>query len=108
MFVCLLTTSEFCIILHNLIFSSVPFFSLAKIENFKNKVFDKLTEKDKKVLEIGIGTGPNMRYFAARNVNVTLLGLDPNPKMKKYARKAAVRAGLNPKNFRFMQGVSIA
>ncbi|XP_013652328.1 putative methyltransferase-like protein 7A isoform X1 [Brassica napus] len=79
-----------------------------EIENFKNKVFDKLTEKDKKVLEIGIGTGPNMRYFAARNVNVTLLGLDPNPKMKKYARKAAVRAGLNPKNFRFMQGVGEA
>ncbi|KAL0664587.1 hypothetical protein Bca4012_101425 [Brassica carinata] len=61
-----------------------------EIENFKNKVFDELTTKDEKVLEIGIGTGPNMRYFAARNVNVTLLGLDPNPKMKKYARKAAV------------------
>uniref|UniRef100_M4CJK4 DNA (cytosine-5-)-methyltransferase n=1 Tax=Brassica campestris TaxID=3711 RepID=M4CJK4_BRACM len=80
----------------------------SKIENFKNKVFDELTTKDEKVLEIGIGTGPNMRYFAARNVNVTLLGLDPNPKMKKYARKAAVRAGLNPKNFRFMQGVGEA
>ncbi|CAG7904177.1 unnamed protein product [Brassica rapa] len=79
-----------------------------EIENFKNKVFDELTTKDEKVLEIGIGTGPNMRYFAARNVNVTLLGLDPNPKMKKYARKAAVRAGLNPKNFRFMQGVGEA
>ncbi|KAL0701270.1 hypothetical protein Bca4012_057392 [Brassica carinata] len=79
-----------------------------EIENFKNKLFDKLTAKDEKVLEIGIGTGPNMRYFAARNVNVTLLGLDPNPKMKKYARKAAVRAGLNPKNFIFKKGVGEA
>lgn len=70
-------------------------------------MFDKLTAKDEKVLEIGIGTGPNMRYFAARNVNVNLIGLDPNPKMNRYARKAAVRSGLNPKNFRFMQGVSI-
>lgn len=28
-----------------------------EIEIFKNKVFDKLTAKDEKVLEIGIGTG---------------------------------------------------
>jgi len=72
------------------------------------KIFDKLSEKAEKVLEIGIGTGPNMRYYAARNSNVTLYGLDPNPKMKKYARKSATKAGLKPKNFRFKQGVGEA
>ncbi|CAH2066378.1 unnamed protein product [Thlaspi arvense] len=78
------------------------------IEDFKIKVFENLTSKAGKVLEIGIGTGFNMRYYAARNVNVTVLGLDPNPEMKKYARKSAKRAGLRPKNFRFKQGVGEA
>jgi ubiquinone/menaquinone biosynthesis C-methylase UbiE len=82
--------------------------SLVKIEDCKVKIFDKLSEKAEKVLEIGIGTGPNMRYYAARNSNVTLYGLDPNPKMKKYARKSATKAGLKPKNFRFKQGVGEA
>lgn len=71
-------------------------------------MFDKLTTKAEKVLEIGIGTGPNMRYFAARNINVTLFGLDPNPKAKKYARKSATKAGLKTRNFRFKQGVGEA
>jgi len=79
-----------------------------EIEDCKVKIFDKLSEKAEKVLEIGIGTGPNMRYYAARNSNVTLYGLDPNPKMKKYARKSATKAGLKPKNFRFKQGVGEA
>lgn len=80
-------------------------FFFGKIEACKVKVFDKLSEKTERVLEIGIGSGPNMRYYAARNSNVTLYGLDPNPKMK-YARKSATKAGLKPKNFRFKQGVS--
>ena len=36
-----------------------------------------------------MGRGPNMRHYAARNVNITVHGVDPNPKMKKYTRKAA-------------------
>lgn len=72
------------------------------------KVFDKLTAEVEKVLEIGIGTGPNMRYYAARNINVTVLGLDPNLKMKKLARKSATKAGLKSKHFRFKQGVSFS
>ncbi|EFH63500.1 hypothetical protein ARALYDRAFT_315955 [Arabidopsis lyrata subsp. lyrata] len=82
--------------------------STREIEACKVKVFDKLSEKAERVLEIGIGSGPNMRYYAARNSNVTLYGLDPNPKMKKYARKSATKAGLKPKNFRFKQGVGEA
>lgn len=71
-------------------------------------IFDKLTLKAEKVLEIGIGTGPNMKYYAARNINVTVLGLDPNPKMKKYARISAAKAGFKPKHFKFKQGVSFS
>lgn len=86
----------------------VPLFLLwQKIDNCKIKVFDKLTSKAEKVLEIGIGTGPNMSYYADCNLNVTLYGLDPNPEMKWYARKSAVKAGLKPKNFKFKQGVSL-
>ncbi|XP_023643281.1 methyltransferase-like protein 7A isoform X2 [Capsella rubella] len=79
-----------------------------EIEDCKEKVFNKLSEKAEKVLEIGIGSGPNMRYYAARNANLNLLGLDPNPKMKKYSRKSAAKAGLKPKNFKFKQGVGEA
>ncbi|XP_010511988.1 PREDICTED: methyltransferase-like protein 7A isoform X1 [Camelina sativa] len=79
-----------------------------EIEDCKVKVFDKLSEKAEKVLEIGIGSGPNMRYYAASNANLTLYGLDPNPKMKKYARKSAAKAGFKPKSFRFKQGVGEA
>ncbi|CAA7019527.1 unnamed protein product [Microthlaspi erraticum] len=79
-----------------------------EIDNCKIKVFDKLTAKAEMVLEIGIGTGSNMSYYADCNLNVTLYGLDPNPKMKKYLRKSAAKAGLKPKNFKFKQGVGEA
>uniref|UniRef100_A0A1J3E0D5 Methyltransferase-like protein 7A n=1 Tax=Noccaea caerulescens TaxID=107243 RepID=A0A1J3E0D5_NOCCA len=79
-----------------------------EIDHCKIKVFDKLTAKAEKVLEIGIGRGPNMSYYAASNLNVTLYGLDPNPEIKWYARKSAVKAGLKPKNFKFKQGVGEA
>ncbi|VVA94610.1 unnamed protein product [Arabis nemorensis] len=79
-----------------------------EIEDCKMKAFDKLTVKVEKVLEIGIGTGPNMKYYPARNINITVVGLDPNPKMKKYARKSAAKAGFKPKHFKFKPGVGEA
>ncbi|CAN8239063.1 unnamed protein product [Cochlearia groenlandica] len=79
-----------------------------EIEDCKIKIFDKLPANSEKVLEIGIGTGPNMRYYAACNLNITILGLDPNLNMKKYARKSAKKAGLKHKHFKFKQGVGEA
>ncbi|VVA94611.1 unnamed protein product [Arabis nemorensis] len=79
----------------------------AEIADHKKKLFDNLTGKAEKVLEIGVGTGPNLKYYA-HNENVFVYGMDPNQKMEKYACESAKEAGLKPENFRFMQGVGEA
>ncbi|RID55200.1 hypothetical protein BRARA_G02477 [Brassica rapa] len=79
----------------------------AEIAGYKRKLFDNLTAKAERVLEIGVGTGPNLKYYAS-NENVCVFGMDPNQKMEKYACEAAREAGLKPENFRFMQGVGEA
>ncbi|XP_031475391.1 uncharacterized protein LOC116247368 isoform X3 [Nymphaea colorata] len=77
-------------------------FHRKKISGYKEKLFNSLEGENKKVLELGIGTGPNIGYYA--NVpNVTVYGVDPNKQMEKYAKAAALRAGLPPSNFYFTQ-----
>lgn len=46
-----------------------------------------------KVLEVGIGTGLNLRHYDHAKV-CTLCGLDPAPQMHRLARKRAQQAGL--------------
>lgn len=78
---------------------------LRKIAGYKSELFANLKGKPGKVLEIGIGTGPNLRYYAGNN-DVEVIGIDPNRKMEKYAKAAAVDAGLPFPNFKFIQAVS--
>lgn len=75
-----------------------------KISGYKAELFANLKGKAQKVLEIGIGTGPNLRYYAG-NDGVQVFGVDPNRKMEKYAKAAAATAGLPPPNFKFIQAV---
>lgn len=70
------------------------------------KLFDNLVGKADKVLEIGIGTGPNFKYYTAIP-NVSVLGVDPNAKMESYARKSAAEAGLKSEDFRFIHAVTL-
>ncbi|ESR51960.1 methyltransferase 11 domain-containing protein [Citrus sinensis] len=79
----------------------------AEVAGYKSQLFDNLRGKAKKVLEIGIGTGPNLKYYAA-DTDVQVLGVDPNRKMEKYAQTAAVAAGLPLTNFKFLQAVGEA
>ncbi|KAJ4884260.1 S-adenosyl-L-methionine-dependent methyltransferases superfamily protein [Raphanus sativus] len=79
----------------------------AEIAGYKRKLFNNLTAKAEKVLEIGVGTGPNLKYYAS-NENVCVFGMDPNQKMEKYACESARETGLKPETFRFMQGVGEA
>lgn len=58
------------------------------------------------MLEIGIGTGPNLKYYA-NDPNIQVFGVDPNIKMEKYAQAAAVATGLPLTNFKFLQAVCI-
>ncbi|GMN41882.1 hypothetical protein TIFTF001_011104 [Ficus carica] len=79
----------------------------AEISGYKSELFANLKGKARKVLEIGIGTGPNLRYYAG-NDGFQVFGVDPNRKMEKYAKAAAVAAGLPPANFEFIQAVGEA
>lgn len=77
---------------------------MGKIAGYKSELFSNLRGKARNVLEIGIGTGPNLRYYAGDN-GVQVIGVDPNRKMEKYAKAAAIEAGLPVPNFKFIQAV---
>lgn len=79
----------------------------AEIAAYKSQLFTNLRGKAKKILEIGIGTGPNLKYYA-NDADVEVFGVDPNGKMERYAQEAAEAAGLLPANFKFIQAVGEA
>lgn len=76
-----------------------------KIAGYKSQIFGNLLENANKILELGIGTGPNLKYYASNGINV--VGVDPNQKMEKYAKAAAASTGLPPEKFKFIQAVCI-
>ncbi|KAM0936439.1 putative methyltransferase type 11, S-adenosyl-L-methionine-dependent methyltransferase [Dioscorea sansibarensis] len=80
----------------------------AQISGYKAKLFPHLIGNSKRVLELGVGTGPNFKYYARADKDLNVIGIDPNKKMEKYARKAAAAAGLSPASFSFIQGVGEA
>lgn len=77
-----------------------------QISDYKMKLFDNLVGKAEKVLEIGIGTGPNFKYYTAIP-NLSVIGIDPNARMESYARKSAEEAGLKPEDFTFIHAVTL-
>eukprot|EP00262_Sarcandra_glabra_P015710 TRINITY_DN4907_c0_g1_i1.p1 TRINITY_DN4907_c0_g1~~TRINITY_DN4907_c0_g1_i1.p1 ORF type:complete len:360 (-),score=37.15 TRINITY_DN4907_c0_g1_i1:462-1541(-) len=79
----------------------------AVIAGYKKKLFTHLRGENKKVLELGVGTGPNLKYYASA-AGVSVFGVDPNKKMQKYAQAAAVAAGLPLEHFNFIQAVGEA
>ncbi|CAK7326108.1 unnamed protein product [Dovyalis caffra] len=79
----------------------------AEVAAYKSQLFSNLRGKAKKVLEIGIGTGPNLKYYA-NDADIQVFGVDPNTKMEKYAQEAAAAAGLPLSNFEFIQAVGEA
>ncbi|KAM7250781.1 hypothetical protein ACFE04_022664 [Oxalis oulophora] len=81
----------------------------AEVAGLKTRLFSNLKGKAKNVMEIGIGTGPNLQYYAGGgdDDDVKVFGLDPNEKMEKYAQAAAVAAGLRQSNFDFIHAFVI-
>ncbi|XP_028761995.1 methyltransferase-like protein 7A [Neltuma alba] len=74
----------------------------------RSEIFSSLMRgKAQKILEVGIGTGPNLFYYA-RNSDVQVVGIDPNQTMENCARSAAISAGLPPSNFEFIRAVGEA
>ncbi|XBH80195.1 hypothetical protein VPH35_105986 [Triticum aestivum] len=79
----------------------------AEIAQYKSNLFSQLSVAGENILELGVGTGPNLKYYAsADGVNVT--GVDPNMYMEEYSRAAANSAGLPQSNFTFRRGVAEA
>ncbi|KAI4328464.1 hypothetical protein L6164_020817 [Bauhinia variegata] len=76
----------------------------AEVARYKSQVFSDLRGNAQKVLEIGIGTGPNLKYYA-NDSDTQVIGIDPNAKMEKYALKSAESAGLPLSNFKFIHAV---
>ncbi|XP_051122182.1 uncharacterized protein LOC127245390 [Andrographis paniculata] len=79
----------------------------AEVAGYKSEILSNLRGKVGEVVEIGVGTGPNLKYYAD-DPNVRVFGIDPNKKMEKYALAAAEAAGLPASNFTFLQGVGEA
>jgi cyclopropane fatty-acyl-phospholipid synthase-like methyltransferase len=75
-----------------------------QIAGYKAKLFSQVTVAGKNILELGVGTGPNFKYYA-NETGVNVIGVDPNKHMEDYARTAAVSAGLPSSNFTFRRGV---
>lgn len=77
-----------------------------KIAGYKLQLFENLKgQAAANILEVGIGTGPNLKYYGNVGSGVTVVGVDPNKKMEKYAKAAALASGLPPTNFKFIQAV---
>ncbi|KAF7123934.1 hypothetical protein RHSIM_Rhsim12G0064600 [Rhododendron simsii] len=80
----------------------------AQVAGYKSLIFANVRGKAETVLEIGIGTGPNLKYYASDNSGVRVFGIDPNKKMEKYAQAAALNVGLPPADFKFIHAVAEA
>lgn len=64
-----------------------------------------MDENVKTVMELGIGTGPNLMYYGGRPWVSKVIGVDPNEKMAPYAEAAASAVGLQPSQFQFLHAV---
>jgi ubiquinone/menaquinone biosynthesis C-methylase UbiE len=56
-----------------------------------------------RVLEIGIGTGPNLSYYPLGS-GVSITGVDPNPYMLPYLRSNAVQLGWPEDRLEWVEG----
>ncbi|XP_002985991.2 methyltransferase-like protein 7A isoform X1 [Selaginella moellendorffii] len=79
----------------------------AEAAKYKEKLFESLRQRSAAttVLELGVGTGPNLKYYARSGSGMSVIGIDPNEKMEKYARAAAADAGLSNSQFKFIHAV---
>ena len=78
---------------------------LVQVAPYKDVLFSILPRDtpELQILELGIGTGPNLRYYARPGVHVT--SVDPNPAMRPFALASASRALIDPHQLAFLDGV---
>ncbi|KAG6553838.1 hypothetical protein Mapa_004755 [Marchantia paleacea] len=77
----------------------------AGVGDYKRELFRKLDDSIEQVLELGIGTGPNLKYYGSKSGIQKVIGVDPNSQMAKFCSSAALNAGLSQSQFEFIHGV---
>lgn len=60
------------------------------------------------VLELGIGTSPNLPFMVQQQQNLTITGVDPNKAMWPYAEGAAASVGLAPQQLQLVDADATA
>lgn len=77
----------------------------SQVASLKQLLFQDLRETSgsMEILELGMGTGPNLALYAHPGVHVT--AIDPNSAMRPFAQEAAKKANMSPSQLSFFIGV---
>jgi ubiquinone/menaquinone biosynthesis C-methylase UbiE len=78
---------------------------VGKMAGYKKQLFDHLDDNVRSIVEVGVGTGPNLKFYGGRPHIEKVIGVDPNERMARFAEQAALDVGLAPSQFKFLQGV---
>jgi ubiquinone/menaquinone biosynthesis C-methylase UbiE len=78
---------------------------VGKMAGYKKQLFDHLDDNVRSIVEVGVGTGPNLKFYGGRPHIEKVIGVDPNERMARFAEQAALDVGLAPSQFKFLHGV---
>lgn len=76
--------------------------SLSEVVAFKSALFSNNVQANDQVLEIGIGSGPNLKYYGRRAS--TISALEPNRAFDEYILESAAAAKVSPSKMKIVPG----
>lgn len=76
--------------------------SLSEVVSFKSDLFSNNVQANDKVLEIGVGSGPNLKYYGSKAS--TISALEPNRAFDEFILESAVAAKVSPNKMRIVPG----
>ena len=76
--------------------------SLSEVVAFKSDLFSNNIQANDKILEIGVGSGPNLKYYGSKAS--TISALEPNRAFDEFILESAVAAKVSPNKMRIVPG----
>ena len=76
--------------------------SLSEVVAFKSDLFSDNIQANDKVLEIGVGSGPNLKYYGSKAS--TISALEPNRAFDEFILESAAAAKVSPNKMRIVPG----
>ena len=76
--------------------------SLSEVVSFKTDLFSNNIQANDQVLEIGVGSGPNLKYYGSKAS--TISALEPNRAFEKFILESAAAAKVSPSKMRIVPG----